>query len=173
MAKGLTELENYETQDAHRAAFVQKMFVINFVTSYMPIFLTAFVYVPFGKILVPHLSIFKFTTTNFTAGGKPLPTKEWAINPHRLTQQVVYFTVTAQVVNFLTETIMPYVKRRVFKAVQGEMGVKKGQHLSDNPEEKAFLERVQNEAELGVYDITVDYREMVIQFGKLFPKLNL
>ena len=37
--------------------------------------------------------------------------------------------------------------------------------VSDNdpPEEKAFLKRVRAEAELDVYDVTSDLREMVLQ----------
>ena len=86
-----------------------------------------------------------------------------------LTQQVIYFTVTAQIVNFATEVIVPYVKRKVFKAVEEVKSEKNGngdvkQH--DLPEETDFLVRVRNEAELDEYDVTVDYREMVIQFGK-------
>ncbi|KAK4043370.1 calcium-activated chloride channel-domain-containing protein [Parachaetomium inaequale] len=171
LAEKLTEIENYRTHDAHQASFVQKIFVINFITSYMPIFLTAFVYVPFGKILVPYLDVFKLTVQRFTAEGKPLPTKNWKINPNRLTKQVIYLTVTAQVVNLATEFIVPYVKRKVFRTVervQSELSEKSAdQKPKDQPEEAAFLERVRDEAELDEYDVTIDYREMVIQFGCL------
>jgi len=150
---------------AHQASFVQKIFVLNFITSYLGIFLTAFVYVPFGKVLVPYLDVFKLTAQKFTAEGKPLPTKSWEINPDRLTKQIIYFTVTAQVVNFATEVIVPYVKRRVTKTVEKASAEKNGAGIKDVPEEHSFLKRVRNEAELDQYDVTVDYREMVIQFG--------
>ncbi|KAK3687654.1 calcium-activated chloride channel-domain-containing protein [Podospora appendiculata] len=173
LAERLTAIENYETQDAHQASFVQKIFVLNFITSYSPIFLTAFIYVPFGKILVPYLDVFQLTAQKFTTEGKPLPTKDWEMNPDRLTKQVIYFTVTAQIVNFATEVIVPYVKRKVFKAVedvQTEIAEKKNgedRGPKDVPEEAEFLSRVRNEAQLDEYDVTVDYREMVIQFGYL------
>jgi len=175
LAEKLTEIENYRTHDAHQAAFVQKIFVINFITSYMGIFLTAFIYVPFGKILVPYLDVFKLTVQRFTADGKPLPTKNWKINPDRLTTQVIYLTVTAQVVNFATEFVVPYAKRKIFRTVervQSELSEKSAAaaaaaHHKDQPEEAAFLERVRDEAELDEYDVTIDYREMVVQFGYL------
>ncbi|KXX80252.1 Anoctamin-10 [Madurella mycetomatis] len=170
LAERLTEMENYETHDAHQASFVQKVFVLNFITSYLGIFLTAFVYVPFGKILVPYLDVFQLTAQRFTAEGKPLPTKSWQINPNRLTKQVIYFTVTAQVVNFATEVIVPYAKRKVFKTVekvQSERSEKTMDQVKDSPEETEFLRRVMDEAELDEYDVTIDYREMVIQFGYL------
>ncbi len=188
LAERLTNYENYETHDgkltqkptrkrkdwltvrlAHEAAFVQKIFVLNFITSYLPIFLTAFVYVPFGKILVPYLDVFQITAQKFVKNGK-VATKSFQVDPGRLTKQVIYFTVTAQVVNFLLEVVVPYVKRKAFKAVKEEMAHHNGSaHPKDAPEEAAFLSRVRNEAELGVYDVAVDYREMVVQFGPSCP----
>lgn len=154
---------------AHQAAFVHKIFVLNFVTSYLPIFLTAFVYVPFAKVLVPYLDIFQVTAQRFTSKGM-VETKDFDIDPNRLKKQIIYFTVTAQVVNFLLEAIVPIIKRKAFKAVkevQTEMSHKNDQGQNkDHEEEAAFLQRVRNEAELDDYDVTVDYREMVVQFGE-------
>ncbi|CAK7206867.1 hypothetical protein SEUCBS139899_009673 [Sporothrix eucalyptigena] len=171
-AEQLTNLENYETQDDHQAAFVQKIFVINFITSYLPVFLTAFVYVPFGKVLLPYLDVFQITTQRITGHHKTDHAAHKAafqVNPHRLTQQVISLTVTAQIINFCTEVIVPYVKRKVFKAVKdvSEEISHRGHSIKDLPEETAFLERVRNEATLDVYDVTIDYREMVVQFGYL------
>jgi hypothetical protein len=161
---------------AHKAAFVQKIFVLNFITSYTPIFLTAFVYVPFGRVLVPYLDIWRATAQRFTKEGK-VETVDFKINPDRLTKQIIYFTVTAQIVNFLLEVVVPYAKRKAFRAVkevQTEILSKNEDALPKDPEEEAaFLARVRNEAELDEYDVTVDYREMVVQFGTwLFKALK-
>lgn len=177
-AKQLTELENYETHDDHQASMVQKIFVINFITSYTPIILTAFIYVPFGTLLVPYLDIFSVTAQRF--GSTTLKTKPFQINPDRLTKQVIYFTVTAQVVNFLLETIVPYAKRKLFTAVEHAQeevtstltktktnSFPARSTYPDHPEEASFLARVREEATLPAYDVTVDYREMVVQFGYL------
>ncbi|CAN8102213.1 unnamed protein product [Discula destructiva] len=170
LAERLTAHENYETQDSHQAAFVQKIFVINFIVSYLPIILTAFVYVPFANVLVPYLDVFQVTAQRFTASGK-VETKAFQMDPNRLKKQIIYFTVTAQVVNFLVEGIVPIIKRKVFKAVkevQTEMAHKDEQQQHKDPEEEAaFLARVRNESELDEYDVTTDYREMVVQFGYL------
>ena len=96
---------------------VQKIFVINFITSYTPIILTAFVYVPFGTLLVPYLDIFSVTAQRLS-GSAALKTKPFQINPDRLTKQVIYFTTTAQVVNFLLETIVPYLKRKLSTTIE-------------------------------------------------------
>ncbi len=155
---------------------MQKIFVINFITSYLPIFLTAFVYVPFGTVLVPYLDVYQMTAARLTGDSKVGQAAQKAasfqVNPKRLTQQVIYFTVTAQIVNLLTEAIVPYVKQRVFKAVKNvseEIASSRGHgsHIQDLPEEAAFLERVRTESGLAEYDVTIDYREMVVQFGYL------
>lgn len=172
----MTDLENYETVDAHDAAMVQKIFVLNLLTSYLPLFLTAFVYVPFAGVLVPYLDVFQVTVSAFTEDKQQMtaPVSGFKINPDRLKHQVIYFVVTAQVVNFCLEVVVPFIKRKVFhifKEVRADRAAKGGKiqrsDSHDVPEEKAFLAAVRNEAELGVYSVTDDLREMVVQFGKI------
>ncbi|KAI1415767.1 DUF590-domain-containing protein [Hypoxylon sp. FL1857] len=165
-AEKLTDMENYETIDAHQAALVRKIFIINFITSYTPLFLSAFVYMPFGNLLVPYLDVFKITAEKLSS-EKSITTQEFRINPNRLKTQMIYFTVTAQVVNFALEVVVPYVKRKAFKEVGKVQSKGKATAVNDVAEEHAFLERVRNEAQLDTYDVTGDYREMVVQFGYL------
>ena len=142
----------------------------------MPIFLTAFVYIPFAQLIVPHLDIFQLTVKPFAEDTKQMTTPKagFQINPNRLKKQVIYFTVTAQVVGFALEVVVPYIKRKVFhkvKEVKANQAAKRGGDASpaadDHPEESDFLARVRTEAELGIYDVTSDFREMVVQFGYL------
>jgi anoctamin-10 len=177
-ATRLTQFENYETQGAYDRALTRKIFVMNFILSYLGIFLTAFVYVPFGTVIVPYLDVFNVAVRPFAEDEKQLhhaSTASWSINPDRLRKQVIYFTVTAQVVNLGMELIVPYLKRRGFawfKQMQSDRAAKNGSaaapaSASDPPEDSAFLERVRKEAELDVYDVNTDLREMVLQFGYL------
>jgi anoctamin-10 len=156
---------------------VSKIFVLNFITSYLPIFLTAFVYVPFAQVIVPHLDVFQLTVRPFAENEKQMtaPKAGFQINPDRLKKQVIYFTVTAQIVGFALEIVVPYIMRTVFKKVKevkADRASKNGggavTTADDHPEEKAFLVRVRNEAELSIYDVTTDFREMIVQFGKHF-----
>ncbi|XDG07101.1 hypothetical protein ABKA04_006716 [Annulohypoxylon sp. FPYF3050] len=165
-AETLTDKENYETVDKHHSALVQKLFIINFITSYTPLFLSAFVYMPFGNLLVPYLDIFKATAEKFSSKDS-ITTQSFQVNPDRLRNQMVYFTVTAQIVNFALEVVVPYVKRKAFQEVEKVQSKGKSVAPDDVADEHAFLERVRNEAQLDVYDVTVDYREMVVQFGFL------
>ncbi|KAH7375829.1 calcium-activated chloride channel-domain-containing protein [Plectosphaerella cucumerina] len=170
-AERLTEMENYETMDAHHAALVQKQFVLNFITSYMALFFTAFVYIPFGHVLTPYLDFWRTIATKLTPKDHVWAAQEFVVDPTRISQQMFYFTVTAQVVNFLTETVLPYVKRKVKDEAKGvQAKISRSAAASQNrdvKEEKDFLDRVRSEIELEVYDVTGDFREMIIQFGYL------
>ena len=177
-AERLTTYENYETQESYDKAMVSKVFVINFITSYTAIFLTSFVYVPFATVLVPYLDIFSLTVKPFAENEKQMQTPSpdaFSINPNRLRNQMIYFAVTAQVVNFAMETILPVVTQtgtKKFKEMQSQRAEKGGgatPSVSDNDhqEEKEFLARVREEAALPEYDVTSDLREMCIQFGYL------
>jgi len=173
-ATQLTDFENYETEAQHERSLTAKIFVLNFVTAYLPLCLTAFIYVPFGSILVPYLDVFAlFLKPSAQAKGEIKSQNDpslFEINPERLRKQVFYFTVTAQIINFLMEVAVPYLKRQGMGKVQ-EMKAKrsniKAASADDPAEEKDFLARVRHEADLPAYDVYDDLREMVIQFGYL------
>lgn len=165
-AKALTDRENYATVDAYRAALIQKQFVLNFMTSYMPLLFTTFVYLPFGHVLIPALDFWRRAAQTITFSKGPLATREFQINPQRISTQMFYFTVTAQIVNFATELVVPYVKQRALAKAKEIQAKRSEDNIHDNPEETEFMKRVRSEYEMDVYDVTEDYREMVMQFGK-------
>ena len=126
---------------------------------------------------MPYLDIFNLTARPFAENEKQFqtPTSGFVINPSRLRKQVIYFTVTAQIVNFALETIVPYLKRRGFSKLQ-ELKTQRAAKIKkagssitiqDQPEEAEFLKRVRKEAELDLYDVAADLREMVVQYGYL------
>ena len=177
-AEQLTSFENYETKSAHVKAMTSKVFVINFITSYLAIFLTSFVYVPFASILVPYLDVFSLTVKPFAESEKQTvagPMSQFNINPQRLPNQMFFFAVTSQIISFLTETVVPVIQRKggdkvealKASALKRSGGAQVTASASDHQEEKAFMSRVREEASLPDYDVTSDLREMCIQFGYL------
>ncbi|KAL2868972.1 anoctamin family protein [Aspergillus lucknowensis] len=182
VATRLNDYENYETQTAYDAALTQKIFVINFITSYLPIFLTAFVYIPFASLIVPYLDVFHLTVRPFVSKEDATTIPTFTINPDRLRKQVIYFTVTAQAVGFAMETIVPFLKQRFAReykeykkkqtgrtntGLEGETHDVPKNSYEDHEDEKQFLARVRKEADRDEYNVTDDLREMCIQFGYL------
>ncbi|KAI1434541.1 DUF590-domain-containing protein [Xylaria sp. CBS 124048] len=165
VAERLTERENYQTHNGHQAALIRKIFVINFITSYTPLFLSAFVYMPFGNLMTPYFHIFTATAQRFSS-EESITTREFHINPDRLSREMGYAAVNAQIVNFALQSVVPFIKRIAFKQVKKVQAANHdSKSVQDIPEEHVFLQRVREEAKLEVYDVAVDYREMVVQFG--------
>ena len=163
IATRLNHFENYENADSYDYAMTQKIFVLNVLTSYVPLFLTAFVYVPFASYIVPHLDVFNLASPVIMDEYQEVQSAPvFQINPSRLRKQVIYFTVTAQVVGLALELVVPAVKRKLFKKAKQLQGKKKDVS-QDKDEERNFLERVRDEAELDVYDVNGDLREMTTQ----------
>lgn len=173
LAKRLNDFENYETDSQYDRQHTGKLFVLDFITSYMGIMLTAFVYVPFGSVLVPYLDVFGKVLAEDESQLNTAAKKGFTINPDRLRKQVIYFAVTASLVNFAMEVVVPYLKRQgllKFKEMTAKRTGTKLQpsaNAEDPPDEKEFLDRVRSEAELPAYDVYTDLREMIIQFGYL------
>lgn len=175
IATKLTDFENYENESSYEAAMTQKVFVFNFISSYVPLFLTAFVYVPFGNVIVPKIDFLGLMAAS-EDGKMGTQTAVFEVDPARLRNQVIYFTVTAQAVNLAMETIVPFLKRKVFKKAKEIKGKRAGQqasYVNDAPEEADFLKRVRNEAELDTYNVTDDLREMCMQVGSPLPPPSL
>ena len=89
IAASLTDFENYENESSQEAAMTQKVFIFNFICSYVPLFLTAFVYIPFGTVIVPRLDVLGLLNQEHsdekpgTASASP-----FEVNPERLRKQV-------------------------------------------------------------------------------------
>lgn len=135
------------------------------MTSYMPLLFTAFVYIPFGHVIVPLLEFWRRMAQTITLNKVPLPTQEFEINPDRISNQMYYFTVTAQIVNLVTELIVPYVKQQAVTKAR-EFQAKDQKNDLDHPEEAAILKQAREECEMDEYNVTEDYREMIMQYGK-------
>lgn len=76
----MSEYENYRTNDDYDLAQTRKTFVLNFVVSFLPIFITAYIYVPYGNRLLLY-----FTPSSWTAAIKVL--QNLRIDPERLQQE--------------------------------------------------------------------------------------
>ncbi|CCG83001.1 Putative uncharacterized protein [Taphrina deformans PYCC 5710] len=98
-AHKLTIYENHETDAKFNAAITRKSFLLNFMTSYTALFLTLYVYLPFGHAVVPKLDVFGLTSSYAAYGVKAKP---FVLDSSRIRNQLFYFAVTAQVVNLQT-----------------------------------------------------------------------
>ncbi|KJZ79533.1 hypothetical protein HIM_01002 [Hirsutella minnesotensis 3608] len=169
-AAALTEFENHRTADSHERSLAQKVFVLNFTTQYLPILLTAFVYVPFGDLFVPHLErLFRYVLGD-AAKFSDVP---FHANPNRLQREVIALTVTGQMSHFGEEFLFPLIKQSVrswyqnYRTSHSVAGALDRILRGDHPEEQALLSAARNQATLPPYDVQADISQMALQFGHL------
>lgn len=187
IATKLSDFENHQTADEYELAQVQKSFVLNFVTSFLPIILTAYIYVPYGAELMssllqtvaPMIGLFGSVATGNGVQSNMIS----HIDASRLQDEVIGLSMTAQVMSFCEEIVIPYLQRRYKRLYRRwrnrhhRNSFEKSQKESDAstvttpfvdaPQERSLLTRLRFEAEADTYDVQEDIMEMVVQFGYL------
>lgn len=166
----MTEYENHRTSDHHEMSLTQKIFVLNSITNYLPILLTAFVYVPFGNKILPFLQGIVDATLGMQNRGKT----EFHADPDRLRNEVIALTVTGQVSGAIEELALPWLKDQVkqwWRDRQASRAQNRGDTralpVPEDPSESQFLRRTRRQALRERYNVQEDISEMVIQFGYL------
>ncbi|KAH8657984.1 calcium-activated chloride channel-domain-containing protein [Xylariales sp. PMI_506] len=172
MATWLAEYENHRTEDNYEISLGRKMFALRFIGSYLPIFLSAFVYIPFGDHITPYIGTF-LRPLFISKGSLDWEQRPFHRDPDRLRNEVIALTVTGQLADMIEEMIVPYVTQQArswyrsyqTKKMQKDMFKKIGR--TETGEERMFVKNVQRQANLPSYNVYDDISEMVIQFGYL------
>lgn len=162
VVKKTTAWENHKYDETYQESYGQKLFAFQFLIGFTGLFLTSYVYLPFGHLIVPHLSFIKSNVHTYSRRAIPIA-ESFTINGLRLRSQTIYMSVTAQVISLITELVVPFALRFVFGKIEDFSG--KVVSYNDAPDEIAFLTEVRRQAKLPVYDTGEDYRQLVIQFG--------
>jgi anoctamin-10 len=170
IATSMTDYENHRTADQYEMSLTQKIFVLNSITNYLPVLLTAFVYVPFGDRIIPAVQLYM----NTIWGKKNAKATTFAADPDRLRNEVITLTVTGQVFGAIEELAVPWLKMQIKqwwrdrKATRAQAHRKHDSHIMvDDPAEARYLRRARRQALRPVYNVQDDTAEMVIQFGYL------
>ncbi|RYN36877.1 hypothetical protein AA0113_g9630 [Alternaria arborescens] len=171
IATALTEYENHRTADHYEMSLTQKIFVLNSITNYLPILLTAFVYVPFSGKVVPLLQ----NVIDATLGAQNRSKTVFKADPDRLRNEVIALTVTGQVSGAIEELALPWLKTQLKQWWRDRQAKRAHNRSSDSyvgpmeedPAESRFLRRTRRQALRPPYNVQEDIAEMVIQFGYL------
>ncbi|CAX45007.1 increased sodium tolerance protein, putative [Candida dubliniensis CD36] len=168
--------ENHDNQYNKNNSILVKTFVLNFLTGYVPLIITSFIYLPFAHLVQPHLGDIKSTIATY-AGENRFYTKyllklksqeEFKINQGRLDAQFFYFIVTNQVIQLVLKYVLPLGLRFVFNFIETKIQKKPQlQTKDDNPDESIWLHNVRLSLKLPEYNVDDDFRGLVLQFGYL------
>jgi hypothetical protein len=151
-------------------SLTQKLFILSIITNYFPILLTAFVYVPFGDVIVPQVK--RSLVQLFPNYASQLAFRPFSSDSDRLRNEVIALTVTGQLSDFFEENLLPLIKYkfndwyREYRRAYGKDAMLLTL-VSDDPNEADFLKRVRNQATRSQYNVQEDIAELVLQFGYL------
>ncbi|KAI8376171.1 calcium-activated chloride channel-domain-containing protein [Radiomyces spectabilis] len=161
----LNNWEMHKTETSWEYHYTQKIFVANFLVSYLSLFITAWIYIPFGDHVLPYLTEFNISH------------EHKKVDFQRLRDQLIYFIMTGQVIGFLTEMVVPYLMRKWMpkatkltdKVLDKEPDDQTSPLVSTkqptDPEEARLMKTIYRQVSLDDYNVYSDYVEMVIQFG--------
>lgn len=155
------DFENHEYQSSYDRSKTQKMYIYNFCSAYVPLFITVFFYLPFFHKVNSYVPTISKYSSKWSI---PTVSEHYQINNDRLTNQFGYFTFTAQIVGVLMENVVPITIRLVKEKLAAGKAVAK--HL-DTPEEAAFLNNIRQQLAMPEFDVDAEYRELTTQFGYL------
>ncbi|KAF8167034.1 calcium-activated chloride channel-domain-containing protein [Mycena galopus ATCC 62051] len=194
MAARLTVWENHAHQSSHAASLTIKTFALSALIAYMGLALSAFMYVPFGGVIMRTVHVWLSAIKGSVRADAPAEVLNaaahtkgmWHVDKsaagQKLNDQMFAFTVTDQIMDTFVEIGLPYILRgvdsfRTQKASRDERDKAKRKRMSwkkfvfedeteeSREEEREFLEQVRKEVALPEYELFGDYSEMVTQFG--------
>ncbi|OAV90674.1 hypothetical protein PTTG_05613 [Puccinia triticina 1-1 BBBD Race 1] len=185
----LSNWENHSYNSSYDRSLTHKVFTVHGLVAYAGLVLTAFIYVPFGTILVPHLAglahrLMKQETIRLEGSAekylntRALDFSTYSINTARLYEQLFAYQVTNQLLDTFSEVGLPYLlkllsfrwnklrtDRQVKRSLSNNSAPPASNSPTDAPDEHELLERLREEAKLPEYRLFVEYAEMAIQFG--------
>lgn len=157
-------------------SFVAKTFILNVLTGYVPLLITAFVYLPFAHLVKGYLPLIEFSIKSNVKESKYMlhylanvkRQEDFLMNQDRLNSQFFFFIVTNQVIQLVLKYGLPLVLPKVIALVkENVLGKKEDAIIDDAPEEQKWLALVRRSIELPEYNLHDDFRALALQFGYL------
>ncbi|XYA00473.1 hypothetical protein QA089_003012 [Meyerozyma guilliermondii] len=163
--------ESHPTSYSKNNSVLIKSYVLTFLTSYMPLLITSFIYLPFAHLVEPHLGDIKYNIATrlnenrfyykyMTAVKRQ---EDFKINQNRLNAQFFFFVVTSQVI----QLVMKYVLPIVLPKIKALISKKEPFNPQDDEEEHKWLENARKISTLPAYNVNDDFRGIAVQYGYL------
>lgn len=168
--------EGHESDSTRTESSLVKTFVLNFLTGYVPLLITSFIYLPFAHLIEPNLGDIQNTiAANINSDRylykyltKVKSQQEFKINQERLNAQFYFFMVTNQVVGLVLKYGLPLVLGPVIAFVKAQLkGKVEETKIEEDPEEVSFLLAVRKTVLLPEYNVNDDFRGFTLQYGYL------
>ncbi|CUM53280.1 uncharacterized protein AC631_00563 [Debaryomyces fabryi] len=167
--------ENHDNEYSRDNSIIVKQFVLNFLTSYGPLIITSFIYLPFAHLVQPHIGDIQYSISKnlnhdrfyhkYLTNLKR--SEDFKINQQRLNVQFFYFIVTNQVIQIVLKYVLPVVLQKGIKFFKTKIQGKPDYKVDDREIEKSWLDIVRNATQLPEYNVNDDFRGLTLQYGYL------
>ncbi|CDH17337.1 uncharacterized protein ZBAI_09125 [Zygosaccharomyces bailii ISA1307] len=151
----------------------EKNYVLTFLTSYVPLFITLFFYLPLGHKFTPDMK--QAVTLYASKFHVPVGASQFNVDINRYKKQFFFYTVTSQIINMVVENILPLVLDNLLPAVlkdgdrpAGEVTSKLDSMVhSRYPQDYHLWKKVESfyASNYGEFDEDRNYSKLVVQFG--------
>ncbi|EDO14617.1 hypothetical protein Kpol_264p3 [Vanderwaltozyma polyspora DSM 70294] len=165
---------NWENGPNPRRSKMEKNLCLTFFTSYMPLFLTLFVYLPFGYLFNDEVkdTIIVLASKFFI----PVVQDDFIVNISRYQKQFYFFIVTNQLVLTSMENLVPIIMKKVIPMIK-----KTKQNKLSRSEEKKIINSVESSytedfnlwnqvrlyqaSQWGEFNADENFKKVIVQFG--------
>ena len=153
---------------AQEKSKLEKNFIIKFCSSYMPLLITLFIYLPLSYLFTTERKL------ELLSLGFPVKSTDYIVNTTRHQSQFFYFIVTNSLILFATDNIVPFILNRLIlkKAKRDQTLMKYRSKIEDklNRHGSKDLEiwNIVNGYQIstiGEFDTDLNFQKLIIQFG--------
>ncbi|SCU94435.1 LANO_0E06766g1_1 [Lachancea nothofagi CBS 11611] len=149
---------------------LEKKFVLTFLTSYMPLFITLFVYLPLGHHINAQLEVLARFCAQYHI---PVLKSDFKVNTGRYQNQYFFFMVTGQIIALLVENVLPLALNKLLPKLKGLDKPSSAVKQAEMKVSKEYPEDVEiwrqacqsNSSAWGEFDVNTQTHKLIIQFG--------
>ncbi|GCE98539.1 hypothetical protein ZYGM_004113 [Zygosaccharomyces mellis] len=151
----------------------EKNYILTFLTSYVPLLITLFVYLPLGHKFTPDLQ--GGVATYAKKYHIPVVASEFIVDVNRYKKQFFYYTVTAQIINMVLDNAVPLLLDILVPSlikdgnrIQSDVVAKIDSIVQSRyPQDFDLWKKVQlyHASNYGEFDVDQNYSKLVVQFG--------
>ncbi|KAG0668144.1 hypothetical protein C6P45_004990 [Maudiozyma exigua] len=158
----------FEKPIAQEKSKLEKNFIIKFCSSYIPLLITLFVYLPLSYLFTPE------TKLELSTLGFPVKSTDYIVNTTRHQSQFFYFIVTNSLILFATDNVVPFILNRLttkktkrnqeLMKHRSTVEAKLNRHGSKDLEIWSIVNGYQTSA-WSDFDTDINFQKLIIQFG--------
>ncbi|KAH9202622.1 calcium-activated chloride channel-domain-containing protein, partial [Zygosaccharomyces rouxii] len=166
-------LVKWENGPNPKKSKTEKNYILTFLTSYVPLFITLFVYLPLGHKFTPDLQ--GGVASYAKKYHIPVIASDFIVDINRYKKQFFYYTVTAQIINMVLDNVVPLVLDVLVPSLakdgnrsQSDVVAKIDSVVQSRyPQDFDLWKKVQlfHSSNYGEFDVDQNYSKLVVQFG--------